>query len=75
MFTHSSVLMIVSEKDVMDVERMYWALKGGGKLDLETFERHISPPMPQGLISGLLRVCEICELCGLVSCVGYVSYN
>ena len=37
----------------MDVEKTYWALKGSGKFDLETFEQHVSPPLPQELIPGM----------------------
>lgn len=43
---------LVSEQDVMDVEKTYWALKGSGKFDLETFQQHVSPPLPPELLPG-----------------------
>ena len=41
----------------MDVEKTYWALKGSGKFDLETFQQQISPPLPKELIPGMYYVC------------------
>ena len=55
------VLCTVCEQDVMDVEKTYWALKGSGKFDLETFQHHISPPLPEELIPGtLVLVSRLC---------------
>lgn len=45
-------VILVSEQDVMDVEKTYWALKGSGSFDLETLQRHVSPPLPQDLLPG-----------------------
>ena len=42
----------VTEKDVMDVEKTYWALKGSGKFDLESFQLYACPPIPQELCEG-----------------------
>ncbi len=42
----------VSEKDVMDVEKTYWALKSSGKFDLEALQRHICPPISEELVPG-----------------------
>ena len=44
----------VKDKDVMDVEKTYWALKGSGKLDLETFHQRFSSLLPEELIPGQL---------------------
>ncbi len=49
----------MSEQDVMDVEKTYWALKGSGKFDLETFQQHISPPLPEELLPGVCGVCVL----------------
>lgn len=44
---------VVSEKDVMDVEKTYWALKGSsGKFDVETLKHHVSPLLPEELVPG-----------------------
>ena len=45
----------VTQKDVMDLEKTYWGLKGSGKFDLETFESYASPPVPTELCEGLLQ--------------------
>lgn len=52
----------VSEQDVMDVEKTYWALKGSsGKFDVETLQQHVSPPLPKDLLPGKLG----CRFAGL----------
>ncbi len=45
-------LPLVSDRDVMDVEKTYWALKGSGKLDLQAFHRHFNSLLPETLIPG-----------------------
>ena len=42
----------VTQKEVMDLERTYWGLKGSGKFDLNTFEMYASPPVPKELCEG-----------------------
>lgn len=42
----------VTQKEVMDLERTYWGLKGSGKFDLSTFEMYASPPVPKELCEG-----------------------
>ncbi|EDV23557.1 uncharacterized protein TRIADDRAFT_58322 [Trichoplax adhaerens] len=45
-----------TEKDVMELEKKYWALKNcskSGKFDLETFSRFVCPPLPESLTKGL----------------------
>ena len=42
----------VSDRDVMDVEKTYWALKGSNKLDLQAFQQHFSSLLPEELIPG-----------------------
>ena len=36
----------VEEQVVMDIERTYWALKGGGKFDVTTLQSYTCPPLP-----------------------------
>ena len=37
----------VGDRDVMDLEKAYWALKASNsKFDLDTFREIISPPLP-----------------------------
>ena len=44
---------VVSEQDVMDVEKTYWALKGSsGKFDVEILKHHVSPLLPEELVPG-----------------------
>ena len=50
----------VCEQDVMDVEKTYWALKGSGKFDLETFQQHISPPLPPEILPGMYVCHRVC---------------
>lgn len=50
----------VSEKDIMDIEKTYWGLKGGsGKLDIEVFQPYVSPPVPNDLVADLYRAVDI----------------
>ena len=42
----------VTPKEVMDLEKTYWGLKGSGKFDCNTFELYITPPVPQELCEG-----------------------
>ena len=42
----------VTPKEVMDLEKTYWGLKGSGKFDCETFKLYITPPVPQELCEG-----------------------
>ena len=50
----------MSEKDIMDIEKTYWGLKGGsGKFDEEVFGPYMSPPVPDDLISDLFQVVDI----------------
>lgn len=51
---------VVSEKEIMDIEKTYWGLKGGsGKFDEEVFGPYVSPPVPSGLVSDLFRVVDV----------------
>ena len=44
------LFLVVSDKDVMDLEKAYWALKASNsKFDLDTFREIISPPLPTQL--------------------------
>lgn len=49
----------VTEKDVMDVEKTYWALKGSGKFDLESFQLYACPPIPHELCEGLFAAFDV----------------
>lgn len=52
----------VSEKEIMDIEKTYWGLKGGsGKFDEEVFRPYVSPPVPDDLISDLFRVVDVSQ--------------
>ena len=42
----------VTPKEVMDLEKTYWGLKGSGKFDCSTFELYVTPPVPQELCEG-----------------------
>lgn len=42
----------VEEQMVLDLEKSYWSLKGGGKFDLSTLESYVSPPLPTELCAG-----------------------
>ena len=50
----------MSEKDIMDIEKTYWGLKGGaGKFDEDTFRPYVSPPVPEMLVSDLFRALDV----------------
>ena len=50
----------VGEKDIMDIEKTYWGLKGGsGKFDEEVFGPYVNPPVPEDLVSDLFRVVDV----------------
>jgi len=47
----------VEERDIIELEKQYWLLKGlskSGRFDLETFTSIVSPPVPQSLCRGEL---------------------
>lgn len=43
----------LEEQDIVDLEKMFWLLKGSGQLDLETLGALISPPVPWAALSGV----------------------
>ena len=46
-------LFVVRDKDVMDLEKAYWALKASNsKFDRDTFQQIVSPPLPAQLCEG-----------------------
>ena len=49
----------VDEQVVMDLEKSYWALKGGGKFDLDTLQSYVQPPLPEDLCQGKLVCCSL----------------
>lgn len=50
----------VNEKDIMDIEKTYWGLKGGsGKFDVTVFKPYVSPPVPDELVEDLYRAIDI----------------
>ena len=47
---HTHLITLVVDRDIMDIEKTYWSLKGSnGKFDLTVLENIISPPFPQSL--------------------------
>lgn len=50
------LLIVVEERDIIELEKRYWVLKGEsrtGKLDLETLRPLISPPVPLSVCAGV----------------------
>lgn len=43
----------LEEQDIVDLEKVFWLLKGSGQLDLETLRALISPPVPWEALSGV----------------------
>lgn len=43
----------LEEQDIVDLEKMFWLLKGSGQLDLETLGALISPPVPWPALAGV----------------------
>lgn len=51
-------LLSVEEKDILELEKRYWFLKGSsptGKLDPDTLVPMISPPLPLMLARGVFN--------------------
>lgn len=47
----------LEEQDIVDLEKVFWLLKGSaktGQLDLESLSALISPPVPAGALKGVL---------------------
>ena len=50
----------VSEKDIMDIEKTYWGLKGGsGKFDEDVFRPYVTPSVPDDTVADLFRAIDI----------------
>lgn len=43
----------LEEQDIVDLEKVFWLLKGSGQLDLETLGALISPPVPWAALVGV----------------------
>lgn len=57
---HVFYILPVSEQDVVELEKRYWAIKAlskTGRFDLTTFTLHVSPPLPGTLCQGMLKIC------------------
>lgn len=55
---HFNLAITVEEKDILELEKWYWNLKGSsptGKLDPDTLVPLISPPLPPMLAKGVFN--------------------
>lgn len=43
----------LEEQDIVDLEKVFWTLKGTGQLDLETLGALVSPPVPWAALTGV----------------------
>lgn len=43
----------LEEQDIVDLEKVFWTLKGAGQLDLETLGALVSPPVPWAALTGV----------------------